>query len=91
LVGITTDPYDIEHDVSILDEASLAQTFSERLDKRLVIHVGWRTEKQESYPDRALALLRVRGHRGRRSRSETRNELASMHVAPQEALRRSSA
>src|SRR5262249_20038771 len=38
---ITADPYDIEHDVLVLDQANLPQTFSKRLDERLVIHVGW--------------------------------------------------
>jgi hypothetical protein len=37
LVGITGDPLDVEHDVSILDQAGLAQAILEGLDKRAIV------------------------------------------------------
>src|SRR5262249_41948022 len=56
----------------------LPQAFSKCLDERLVIHVGWRTKKYKSDPDRLL-LDSVRRERPRGRTPEECDELAPFH------------
>src|SRR6266545_2594155 len=83
LVGIAADPYDIEHDVSTLDQAGLAQALTERLDERAVIRVGRGPERQETDASRLFGRLRARGerprHRRRRCAAEQLGEIPPPH------------
>jgi hypothetical protein len=60
---LAVDPNDIKHDVSILDHAKFAQAKSECLNKRPVVAVGRRTNRQKTYPHRIFWLLRSRRKR----------------------------
>jgi hypothetical protein len=79
-LGLIADPKDIKHDVSILDQAKFAEAKSERLNKRLVVHVGGGTNREETYPNWIFRLLPARRERPcDRRAAEKRDEIASLH------------
>src|SRR5262245_45189204 len=78
------DPYDIEHDVLVLDQTRLAQALPECIDQRPIIGAGRRTKEQESKPGRFLELLRKSHTRPGHRATNQRNELPSSHYTTTE-------
>jgi hypothetical protein len=78
LIGVATDPDNVEQNISTLHQAELAQPLLKCLHKRLIILVVGSAKRQKANPDRAFGWLRACDKRPRSRAAEERDELAPL-------------